>query len=182
MPPSALPLARDTCRSGVTRTTPIHVALSGAPVVYLLEASEVGGDEAGLRAAARAVTAKAVHRYASHSYCFPLALAASHEGPVGVDIERVTSWTTTQLDSVMTPSERARRPEADDRWATSLWSSKEALTKALGNPVDYDPRRVEGPLSWPGSAARRWRASPLSVPDHYVAWVCWRHSSTVSAS
>jgi phosphopantetheinyl transferase len=146
-------------------------------MVYLLDASGTGGDAETLRDAARAFTAQATQSHASRSYCFPFALVALHGYPVGVDIERVTTWTAAQLDSVLTPSERARRPEADDLWATSLWSSKEALTKAVGIPVDYDPRHVESPLSWPDFTAGRWRASSLSVPEDHVAWVCWQPRS-----
>ncbi len=56
---------------------------------------------------------------------------------------------------------------------TSLWSSKEALSKALGNALDYDPRWLEGPAAWPDGRSGPWRAARLDVGDDHVAWLCW---------
>jgi hypothetical protein len=56
---------------------------------------------------------------------------------------------------------------------TALWSSKEALAKALGDAGDYDPRRLGSPMFWTGGAAGRWRTRRLAVPPGYLAWLCW---------
>jgi phosphopantetheinyl transferase len=61
-----------------------------------------------------------------------------------------------------------------DAYVSSLWSSKEALAKALGDPLHYDPRRLESPMSWPGGRAGPWRAARLATPDGHTAWLCWR--------
>lgn len=63
---------------------------------------------------------------------------------------------------------------AFDRRITSLWSSKEALAKALGDALDYDPRRLEGPGAWPEGRSGSWRARALEPAGEYVGWVCWR--------
>jgi hypothetical protein len=68
---------------------------------------------------------------------------------------------------------RARDPHADDSLVTSLWSSKEALAKALNEPVRYDPSRLESPLLWPDGTAGRWCAQRLAVANQYEAWLCW---------
>jgi hypothetical protein len=63
---------------------------------------------------------------------------------------------------------------ADPGFVTSLWSSKEALAKALGDALAYDPRRLESPLNWEDGAAGRWRARELTPEPGYVAWLVWR--------
>jgi len=149
---------------------------SQGPAVWLLDATAAGTDERALREQARAFSAAAHAKHVSRSYCHPYALIAWHDAPVGVDIERVGPCDPAFADSIATPSERRRPPEvADrDRHVTALWSSKEALAKALGDALDYDPRRLESPMHWPDLQAGPWRAAALDVPDPYVAWVCWR--------
>ncbi|WP_249010220.1 4'-phosphopantetheinyl transferase superfamily protein [Conexibacter sp. DBS9H8] len=132
------------------------------PVVTLLR---------GGRAEAR--RASPPGRRVSRSYSAPYALVAVHDGPVGVDIEAVGPLEPGFWASICTPSERAALSGADARAITSLWSSKEALAKALGDAVAYDPRRLESPRFWPGGASGRWRARPLDLPDGFVGWVCW---------
>ena len=66
----------------------------------------------------------------------PYALVAWHDGPVGVDIERVLA-VRHALRRVDHDPGRARSPALDDdREIISLWSGKEALAKALGDAVD----------------------------------------------
>jgi 4'-phosphopantetheinyl transferase superfamily len=144
------------------------------PAVQLLDARPAGLDEPGLRALARAAGGEADddggHR--SRSYRYPFALVARHHAAVGVDIERVEPCDCTFVTSICTPTELLA-PPVTDRDAISLWSSKEALSKALGDAVDYDPRRLESPGAWPGGRAGRWRAAELPVGEAHVAWVCW---------
>jgi phosphopantetheinyl transferase (holo-ACP synthase) len=64
--------------------------------------------------------------------------------------------------------------------ATSVWSSKEALAKALGTPLQMDPARLTGPTAWPGASRGSWRATFLDVPsleDDAVAWVVYESPS-----
>jgi hypothetical protein len=147
------------------------------PQVVLLDARRRGlQDAAALRGWARA-TAPPGARHVSRSYSFPYALVAWHDGPVGIDIERVVPCDTAFSDAIRTPAERAATGSGDDagdRVVTSLWCSKEALAKALGDARRYDPRRLEGPPAWPGGRAGPWRALALHAPAGHVAWVCWR--------
>jgi phosphopantetheinyl transferase len=116
--------------------------------------------------------------HASRSYRFPLAIVAWHNAPVGVDIERVDALGVDFARSICSPLEL--EDEAliasldDDVVVASMWSGKEALAKALGDAVDYDPRRLDSPLLWPHGVSGRWRASALSVPKGYVAWLVWQ--------
>jgi hypothetical protein len=131
------------------------------PRVELIEADS----PAELRARARALGG------ASRSYCDPYALVAFHDGPVGVDIERVVACDARFAESITTPAERVPRTDAE---IVSLWSGKEALAKALGDAVDYDPRRLEAPGGWPGGINGAWRAAALALPAGCVGWLCWR--------
>ena len=154
------------------------------PEVWLLEAGPAGTDERALRQQARALCAASRATHASRSYCHPYALVAWHDAPVGVDIERVAPCDAAFAESIATASERAHTVAAADRdrYVTALWSSKEALAKALGDALDYDPRRLESPLHWPDLQAGPWRAARLDVADDQEAWVCWRPSATARFS
>jgi 4'-phosphopantetheinyl transferase superfamily len=155
------------------------------PNVVLLDAQRQGLADAGaLRDRARA-TAPPCARHISRSYSFPYALVAWHDGPVGIDIERVAPCDAAFADAIRTPAERAagdRGGEAGDRAVTSLWCSKEALAKALGDARRYDPRRLEAPPFWPGGRAGPWCAQALAAPAGHVAWLCWRHPVAAHAS
>jgi hypothetical protein len=144
-----------------------------APEVWLLDARAARLDEAALRRWARQlpVAARAAHR--SRAYRHPYALVAWGEGPVGVDLERVEALDQAFLESICTPEER-RRPLRGDDAVASLWCSKEALAKALGNALAYDPRRLGSPAFWPGGGSGPWRSVALPVPEGYVGWLCWR--------
>ncbi len=144
---------------------------AGAPAVYLLDATEPGWDEGMLRQRAHELTARAA--YSSRSYRFPYALAVSHTAPVGVDIERIEPLDPGFVTSISTPAELAQAQSGDARYGADLWSSKEALAKALGDAVDYDPRRLDAPLSWSEGGSGRWRTLALPVPEGYVGWLCW---------
>jgi phosphopantetheinyl transferase len=148
------------------------IRLEGGPEIRLLAACDRALDEEGLRGWARSLSDSCVSR----SYCYPYALVATYSGPVGVDIERIEACDPAFVDSICTPAERdGQRSETDpDRYATSLWCGKEALAKALGDALLYDPRRLESPLSWPAGRCGAWRAASLPAPPQHVAWVCWR--------
>lgn len=147
-----------------------------APEVRLLDARAHGLDDAGLRAAARTLTDAAAARCVSRSYRYPRALVAWHHDAVGIDIERVEPLDATFAASISTPEERIdwlAFADPDARLA-SLWASKEALAKALGDALSYDPRRLDAPMGWPDGRAGCWRASAVPVADGHVAWLCWR--------
>jgi phosphopantetheinyl transferase len=55
-----------------------------------------------------------------------------------------------------------------------MWCGKEALSKALGDALAYDPRRLGSPLSWPDGRSGAWCAAELPAPAGHVAWLCWR--------
>jgi phosphopantetheinyl transferase len=160
----------------------LPVAGPGVPGVALLNAAAAQLDLAGLRTWARAFTADVGSRFTSRSYCFPYALVAWHSAPVGVDIERHDSYPPGFAALVCTPQELVGYGDAapDDAELTGLWCGKEALAKALGDAVHYDPRRLDSPLHWPDGEAGRWRARELSAPVGHVAWLCWRPSTAIA--
>ena len=135
---------------------------SGEPHLHLLE---------GGREAARGLERVAAH--VSRSYAGSYALVAMHSRPVGVDIECLGPVEPDFGVSIATPQERAWADRADPEALISLWSSKEALAKALGDASRHDPRRLGSPLFWPGGRAGRWRARMLEPAEGYVGWVCW---------
>jgi len=145
-------------------------------VVHLLDARAAGLDEPRLRAWARAQGGSADACFVARSYRHPYALIARHVHPVGIDIERIEPCDAAFAESICTPWERAELPGDRDRdaYLTSLWCSKEALAKALGDALRYDPRRLESPISWPPHGCGPWRAAPLAVPPQHVGWICWR--------
>lgn len=167
-------------RDALELAAEIEIALRSSPAaappqVKLIDARPQGLTESQLRARARAYTEAASASFSSRSYSFPLALVALHDAPVGVDIERVGPCDRAFADSISTPGERARDwPDDPDRFFTSLWSSKEALSKALGDALDYDPRRLQGPGAWPQGRSGPWCASALEIDTEHVAWLCWR--------
>lgn len=154
------------------------------PEVRLLDARSAGLDEPELRAAARAVADATGELHTSRSYRYPYALVSWHTDPVGVDIERVEPCDPAFAASICTPAETVewwslRNPH---EYFTALWSSKEALAKALGNALDYDPRRLQAPMQWPDRRAGNWRAADLHVTDDHVAWVCWRSTRQTTSA
>ena len=110
----------------------------------------------------------------SRSYCHPYALVGWHTEQIGVDVERVVTCPAEFAPSISTPAEEARHDGPPTARSISLWSSKEALSKALGDALNYDPRRLESPAGWPGGICGPWRAATLALPDGYCGWVCWR--------
>jgi 4'-phosphopantetheinyl transferase superfamily protein len=151
--------------------------ISGGPTVELLDAHTRELDEGDLRDWARAIGEAAAPAFVSRSYRHPLALVASFVRPVGVDLERLEAHPPGFGASICTPTERRALRErlGDDALVTSLWSSKEALAKAMGDALRYDPRRLDSPLLWDAGEAGPWRAARLTgVPEGHLAWVVWR--------
>ena len=148
------------------------------PAVFLLRAVD-GAEGPGcleeLREAARALVQGVGAACSSRSYRHPLAVVALSERPVGIDIERVLPFDRDRADSILTPDERRLGLSASGALLSSIWSSKEALAKALGDARDYDPRRLESPLFWPDGRSGRWRARRLEgLEADLVGWVCWQ--------
>ena len=121
---------------------------------------------------------QAAPSHSSRSHRYPYALVACHAAPVGVDFERVEPFDGSFFVSMCTPSELAQQVDFDDLdgYAISLWSSKEALAKALGDAVAYDPRRLGSPMLWPDGRSGPWRAVALPVPSGHSGWLCWKTS------
>ena len=162
----------------MSRAAPVRVAV-GAPEVRLLDAALSGLDQRELRAWARDRAGSATPAFSSRSYRYPYALVAWHDQPVGVDIERIEPFDRDFLESIATPDERQLEAEREqlDEYIANLWCSKEALTKALGDAVQYDPRRLQSPMLWPGGRSGPWRARALQAPSGHTAWLCWRERS-----
>jgi hypothetical protein len=147
-----------------------------APEIRFLDARAAGVDEPGLRDLARALTAASGAAFATRSYRHPYALVAWHSLPVGADLERIEACDGAFAESIRTPAERAAAGghALSEAQIASLWCSKEALAKALGDARRYDPRRLESPMGWPDGSAGPWRAAPVPVARGHVAWLCWR--------
>jgi len=150
------------------------------PRLHLIDGRAIGVvSPTALRQYARELCASADAPFCCRSYSFPLALVAWHTAPVGCDIERIASCEESFADSIRTPEERehaetvALDGPARDRAITSLWSSKEALAKALGDALSYDPRRLRSPHSWLDGSAGPWRVRELEFTGEHLAWVCW---------
>ena len=149
-----------------------------APRVWLLDARPADLDEIALRRWARSQRQLDAETFVRRSYAHPYALVAWHSGPVGIDIERVQACEPGFLESICTPAERRLEPPAGrvdaDAYAISIWCAKEALSKALGDALAYDPRRLDSPLGWPDGRSGAWHAAELPAPAGHVAWLCWR--------
>jgi hypothetical protein len=166
----------------VSQLVQVHVPVpDGAPKVVLLDARAAGLDKPGLRDRARALTADRRKSHAARSYRYPYALVALHSAPVGVDIERIQACDMDFATVICTPSERADATAAGDQnaYLSSLWCSKEALSKALGDALQYDPSRLDSPMRWPDLRAGPWRATPLETVPGHAAWLCWRSAGAV---
>jgi hypothetical protein len=148
-------------------------AVSSEPRVVLLDARSTRTDADGLRSQARARTAASAGAHVARSYRYPFALIAWHTERVGVDIERVEPYDQAFAQSICTPTERSFALPTSPQRLAALWCSKEALSKALGDALHHDPRRLESPARWPDGRAGPWRAQALKAPVGYVAWVCW---------
>lgn len=148
------------------------------PGVTLLDARDTGLDPAGLRAAARELPAATDARFTSRSYRYPYALVAWYDTPVGIDIEEALTHTEELAAVLCTPDERQLLETVANRDLAlrELWSSKEALAKALGDALAYEPSRLPAPALWPDGCSGRWRAAAVPAPDGHVAWLCWRAS------
>ncbi len=110
----------------------------------------------------------------SRSYRYPIALVAMHSKRVGVDLERIESCDAALAELICTPAElrdQARLTDRD-RHLSTLWCSKEALAKALGDARAYEPSLLDSPLSWADGRRGVWRAAALGVAPGYVAWLC----------
>jgi phosphopantetheinyl transferase len=152
----------------------LDIDTDDAPRIALIDATLERLDDAELRTRARKLGAAVGAGKVSRSYCHPYALVGWHDGPIGVDIERVVACPREFGPAICTPAEAASERWTTDRDLISLWSSKEALSKALGDALDYDPRRLDSPVGWSGGVCGPWRAASLPVPGGYSAWVCWR--------
>ena len=155
---------------------PVEVLNAGGPEVRLLDARVDDLDASALRDRARVLTADSGAKHVTRSYCYPYALVAWHSEPVGIDIERVGRCDAAFADLICTTAERSDPACVDDpdAYLTSLWSAKEALSKALGDARRYEPSRLESPARWPQQRAGQLQATRLYVGPGHVAWVCWR--------
>lgn len=92
-----------------------------------------------------------------------LALAVG-PGPLGVDVERVSSVAAAPLD-VFTAGERARAA-GDVRVLAACWAAKEAVLKRDGRGLRVDPAEVDVDVDR-GTAVFQWVEQPVTLlhPD-----------------
>lgn len=169
----------DTDRLRLHRGAIQRVATDGPEVLLIDARSQGADDEANLRAAAQAAAAARPALCVSRSYRYPYAIVAWHHEPLGVDIERISHCDATFARSICTPSEALQLQSAqdDDAYFTSMWCSKEAIAKGLGDALRYDPRRIGAPMLWPAGRAGAWRSIELDGPPEHVVWLCWRSTT-----
>lgn len=154
------------------------------PPYALLWVSGSDATDGQLRALARLRGGATGAAHISRSYRAPFALVAWHEHPLGVDIEQVTATDRSFAESICTPAELTRFEPLldDDAFVSSLWCGKEALAKALGDAVAYDPRRLDSPHVWDGGTCGEWRAWEFIPCPGHVAWLVWREQAQNSAA
>jgi hypothetical protein len=131
----------------------------------------------------------------SRSYRKGVALVAGWNGRVGIDVEHLAVGADADLDDafsrvILSSGERrelvAHQGPALTRELRELWCAKEALSKALGDALDYPPARLESPSRWPAGRTGCWRAVRLDldaamfggrpgeralVVEDYMAWL-----------
>ncbi len=127
----------------------------------------------------------------SRSYRYPWAVVASHGLPMGVDIEMLDAVAADDLafaETICTPDELARFRDGGSAELVDLWSGKEALAKALGDPLSHDPRRLEAPAGWEPAAGDGlrsrgiWLARRLPLTGEpggsCLGWMVWQNPET----
>lgn len=127
--------------------------------MWLLDARAADLDELALSRWARSQRQPDAETFVTRSHAYPYALVAWSSGPVGIDIERVQVCEPGFLESICTPAERRLEPGGlvdPDAYAIAMWCGKEALSKALGDALAYDPRRLDSPIGWPDGRSGAW--------------------------
>jgi hypothetical protein len=154
----------------------VEIGVANAPSVRMLDARLADLDGPCLQEWARTLPACAGSPFVSRSYRYPYALVAWHNGPVGIDIERIGPCDSAFAELICTPAERADPAylAEPDTYLTSLWSAKEALSKALGDARLYVPSRLDSPTRWHRLRSGPWRAARIPVSPGHVGWACWR--------
>jgi phosphopantetheinyl transferase len=162
------------------------LSLPGGPTVHFLDARTSGWGRPRLQAEAQALEPPQAP-CSSRSYRFPFALAAWHHRQVGIDIERTDDVRPALANVACTAPEQGYLGSMPDisEYLAHLWSAKEALAKALGDALAYEPGRLGSPSLWPPTmgvvgatglfvlGCGRWRAASLPVPEGHVGWLCW---------
>jgi phosphopantetheinyl transferase len=158
-----------------------HFALENTKVTLLerfLDSRTVDPNDGGVTSEDHA------HRSRSHSGNFTIEITASVR--CGVDLEAARdadeSWSIEspmfqkailahgEYEQVL-QSRHVMHPYLE----TLIWSSKEALSKALGDATNYEPSQFASPLTWPDGKSARWQALHLDLltetGEMFVVWV-----------
>ena len=107
------------------------------------------------------------------------AVAIASAGPCGIDVERVEPRSDRFVALACTEPERAliaAQPSGErDLWVTRLWCAKEAVAKARGTGLEFQPKGIEvtrldadGSAAWVGETEVRFA---FAAPDVVVAVV-----------
>ncbi len=158
-----------------------------APLCRAYDARALALDDAGLRDYVRQQTRDTPLSHHSRSYAYPYAMLASWHDAVGVDIERLQPHDLAFATTICTPRElievRLAAHEGDEGVLLShLWSCKEALAKALGDALRYEPSRLEVIDLLAVGHLGRWIGGSVDVDDRYCAWLCWSDRNELSST
>ncbi len=115
------------------------------------------------------------------SHSGAMAAAALSDTPIGIDIERLRTFTPAVVQQFVSAAESRRLGHcpADDPRLTLLWSAKEAVLKARRARNLTEMRQIEW-RGWNGSGAIEMRDRGLPVPAVFAAF--WRGHAIAVAS
>mgnify|MGYP000246338021 CR=1 FL=1 len=106
----------------------------------------------------------------SRSYWADYSITVSNSQRCGIDMESSSSaqlnWSINNpifQDSMLAPGELDRIKKSKywklPNLERNIWSSKEALAKALGEAKNYQPNKLYSPILWETNPAMGWHAS-----------------------
>ena len=106
----------------------------------------------------------------SRSYCANFSITVTNSKRCGIDMESISGtqpdWNINNplfQDSMLAPGELERIKQSSyweqPNLEQNIWSSKEALAKALGEAKNYQPNKIYSPLTWKTNPTIGWNAT-----------------------
>ena len=115
-------------------------------------------------------TDAAAETFVSRSYCADYSIQVSSSRRCGIDMETKSiaqpDWKIDNplFQAAMLAPGELERIEKSEYWELpnleqNIWSSKEALAKALGEAKNYQPNKIYSPITWERNPVFGWRAT-----------------------